>query len=94
MPRVDPPKDTRRLHCPGGSRHTKRKGETEKTARWMEIILVIAVTHPQGAGVWVGIWTLKSRFENSCNYSNVLTNVSKKALVFFRKALNKYQDTN
>ena len=26
-----------------------------KTARWMEIILKIAVTHPQGADVWVGM---------------------------------------
>ena len=57
----------------------------------MEIILDIAATHPQGADVWVGMWppplrqTLKSRYDNSSNYTNALTNLSEKRLVFFRK---------
>ena len=71
----------------------ERGDKHEKTARWMEIILDIAITHPQGMDVWVGMWplslrqTLKSRFENSSNYSNVLKNLSEKRLVFFRKKL-------
>ena len=27
-----------------------------KTATWMELAMDIAVTHPQGADVWVGMW--------------------------------------
>ena len=58
----------------------ERRDKHERTARWMEIILDIAATHPQGADVWVGMWppylrqTLKSRFENSSNYAITLTN--------------------
>ena len=46
-------------------------------ARWVEIALDIAVTKPQEADVWVGMWTLtltqllKRRFENSnSTYTN------------------------
>ena len=60
----------------------------------MEIIL-----DPQGADVWVGMWppflrqTLKSRFENSSNYANTITNLTKKRLVFLRKALKEVSKT-
>ena len=60
----------------------------------MAINLDITVTHSQGADAWVGMWPptirqiLKSRFDNSCNNANSLTHLSKKRLVFVRKALN------
>ena len=47
-------------------------------------ILDIAVTHPQGEDVWDGLrpptirQTPQSKFENSRNYSNALTNLSEK----------------
>ena len=56
-------------------------------------VLEIAIKHPQKADVSVGMCpptlrhALKSWFENSNNLSNALTNLSQKALVFFRKAL-------
>ena len=59
----------------------------------MEIILDLAVIHPQEADEWVGKWPLilrqilKSTSGNSTNFSNILTNFSKKALVFFIIAL-------
>ena len=60
----------------------------------MEIATDIAVTHPQGADVWVGMWTLtlrqlfKTHFENIIStYINALTNLFHKALVFYRKSL-------
>ena len=60
----------------------------------MEIALDIAVTHSQGADVWVRMWTpmirqlLKARLENSSsNSTNALTNLFEKALVFYRRAL-------
>ena len=65
----------------------------------MEIILGIAVPHPQGMDVWVGMWppslkqTLKSRFENSTNCPNSVTNLTEKLLVFFRKALKEVSTT-
>ena len=74
-----------------GEIRRERRDKQERTVRWMEIILVIAATHPQGADVWVGMWppslrqTLKSRYENSSNYANVLINLSEKRLVFFGK---------
>ena len=69
------------------------------TAEWMEIILDITVTHPQGADVWVGMLPqslrqlLKTRFENSSNYANALTNLTEKRLIFFRKALKEVSKT-
>ena len=65
----------------------------------MEIIFDIAVTHPQGADAWVGMWpltlrrALKSRYENSSNYSNSLTTLSEKRLVILRKALKEVPKT-
>ena len=65
----------------------------------MEITLDIAATQPQGADVWVGIWlplfrqTLRSRFENSSNYVNTLTNLTEERLGFFRKALKEVSKT-
>ena len=67
-----------------------------KTTPWVEIALDIAVTHPQGLDIWVGMWTpmlsqlLETRFEISYStYANALTNLSEKALIFYRKAINK-----
>ena len=37
--------------------------------------------------------TLKTRFENSSNYSNALTNLTKKSLVLLRKALEEVSKT-
>ena len=37
--------------------------------------------------------TLKSRFENSSNYANTLTNLTEKRLVFLRKALKEVSKT-
>ena len=57
------------------------------------------ITHPQGADVLVGMCppTLgqkqKSRFENSSNYSNALTNMSEKRIVFLRIALKEVSKT-
>ena len=71
----------------------ERRGKHEMTARWMEILLDLAVKHPQGADVWVGFrpctltQILKSRFKSSSNYSSGLMTLSENALVFFRKAL-------
>ena len=95
------------MFCYGGRRHTKRKERQHarqhdkhgKNARWMEIIIDIAVTHPQRADVWGGIWspslrqTLKSRFEDSSDYANALTNLLEKELVFFRKVFKKVSKT-
>ena len=33
-----------------------REDRHPKTAAWMEVALDIAVTHPQGADIWVGMW--------------------------------------
>ena len=64
-----------------------------KTATWMEIALDIAVTHPQGADVWVGLWPpqlrqlLKTRFKcSNSTYNNALSNLSDITLTFYRKA--------
>ena len=59
----------------------ERRDKYEKTTSCMEIMLGIAVKHPQKAKFWVGMWQptsrqiLKSRFENSINYSNALTSL-------------------
>ena len=82
-----------------GDIRRERRDKHEKTARWMEIILDIAATHPQGADIWVGMWppslrqVLKLRFESSSNYANTLTNMSEKTLVFLRKALKDVSKT-
>ena len=65
----------------------------------MGIILDITVTHLQGADIWVGMWPpsfrqiLKSRFGNSSNYLNALTNLSEKRLIFLRKAAKEVSKT-
>ena len=93
MSSVNPPTNTSKLQSPGD-----KNDKDEKISRWIEIILDIAVTHPQGADAWKEIWPstlqlVKSRFENSCNYSNALANLSDKALVFFKKIKKKISES-
>ena len=58
-----------------------------------------AVTNPKEANEWVGMWPpalrqiLKTRFKNSSNYANTLTNLSDERLVFVRKALKEVSKT-
>ena len=65
----------------------ERRNKHAKTAHWMEIIPDIAVKHPQGEDVWVGMYPptlrqiIKSRFENSSIYSNAITDLSEKAMI-------------
>ena len=72
-----------------GDKRRERRDKHEKYG----IVLDIAVTQPQGEDDWVGIGPpsirqiLKSRFENSSNYANALTNLLEKRLVFFRGGL-------
>ena len=62
----------------------------------MKIVLDIAVKHPQGADVWVGMWsptlwqTLKHKFERSDpTYINALTNISERVQRYYRNHLKK-----
>ena len=66
----------------------------------MKVALDIAVTHPQGADIWVGMWpphlrqTLKTRFESSnSTYANALTHLTEQQLTFYRKALKDLSKT-
>ena len=70
-----------------------------KTATWMDT-RDIAVTHPQGVDVWIGLWPpqlrhlLKTRFESSnSTYNDALKKLSVKTLSFYRKALKDLSKT-
>ena len=82
--------DKKTIHTTSSRRHKRNE-----IASWMEIALNIAVINPQGADVWVGMWTLMlTRFENNnSTYTNALTNLSEKVLVFYRKALKELLKT-
>ena len=69
------------------SDYIEERAGHHKTVQWMKIVLDMAVKHPQGADVWVGIWpptlrqTQKHRFERSNpTNNNTLTNISERAL--------------
>ena len=69
----------------------ERKQKHERTARWMEIALDLAVKHPQGADAWVGMWTptlreeLRTRYQSS--YPNAFNQLKEKDMTYHRSAL-------